>query len=124
MFHFLHILCRFQISNKKIYLKNDYYGPIENGTPTQSSHNSATSPSKRLYYPVKEEKVGVISNDLILGLPQSCYDEPVKVNTVATQAAANCTEKMLSSKAKEVRDMLQSIMAFTYKVALETNFVR
>ncbi|XP_053641232.1 uncharacterized protein [Cherax quadricarinatus] len=66
---------------KRLFVKNDFYGHNEPGS------------SKRVYYPVKQEKLNV---------PQ--LTKRMKVDEDDTEA-----------RAKEVREMLQSIMGLTYK---------
>lgn len=63
-------------------MKNDFYGHNEPG------------PSKRVYYPVKQEKLNVAQ-----------LAKRMKVDEDDTEA-----------RAREVREVLQSIMGLTYKV--------
>ncbi|KAK3866587.1 hypothetical protein Pcinc_027889 [Petrolisthes cinctipes] len=66
---------------KRLFVKNDFYGHNEPGS------------SKRVYYPVKQEKLNVAQ-----------LAKRMKVDEDDTEA-----------RAKEVREMLQSIMGLTYK---------
>lgn len=79
--HFGHSVGLAGASAKRLYVKNDFYGHNEPGN------------SKRVYYPVKQEKVNVTH------LTKRC-----KVDEDDTEA-----------RAKEVREILQSIMGLTYK---------
>lgn len=73
----------FQQGAKRLFVKNDFYGHNEPGS------------SKRVYYPVKQEKLNVAQ-----------LTKRMKVDEDDTEA-----------RAKEVREMLQSIMGLTYKVS-------
>ncbi|XP_071549836.1 uncharacterized protein [Panulirus ornatus] len=66
---------------KRLFVKNDFYGHNEPGS------------SKRVYYPVKQEKLNVAQ-----------LTKRMKVDEDDTEA-----------RAKEVREILQSIMGLTYK---------
>lgn len=76
-------LLSFQQGAKRLFVKNDFYGHNEPGS------------SKRVYYPVKQEKLNVAQ-----------LAKRMKVDEDDTEA-----------RAKEVREMLQSIMGLTYKVS-------
>lgn len=70
-----------QAASKRLYVKNDFYGHNEPGS------------SKRVYYPVKQEKLNMAQ-----------LTKRLKVDEDDTEA-----------RAKEVREVLQSIMGLTYK---------
>ncbi|XP_068225733.1 uncharacterized protein [Palaemon carinicauda] len=70
-----------QAASKRLYVKNDFYGHNEPGS------------SKRVYYPVKQEKLNMTQ-----------LTKRLKVDEDDTEA-----------RAKEVREVLQSIMGLTYK---------
>ncbi|KAK7082024.1 hypothetical protein SK128_019166 [Halocaridina rubra] len=70
-----------QAPSKRVYVKNDFYGHNEPGS------------SKRVYYPVKQEKLNMAQ-----------LTKRLKVDEDDTEA-----------RAKEVREVLQGIMGLTYK---------
>lgn len=74
-----------QQGGKRLFVKNDFYGHNEPG------------PSKRVYYPVKQEKLNVAQ-----------LAKRMKVDEDDTEA-----------RAREVREVLQSIMGLTYKVRIK-----
>ncbi|XP_050730165.1 uncharacterized protein LOC127005397 isoform X2 [Eriocheir sinensis] len=78
--HFGHTV-GLQQGGKRLFVKNDFYGHNEPG------------PSKRVYYPVKQEKLNVAQ-----------LAKRMKVDEDDTEA-----------RAREVREVLQSIMGLTYK---------